>query len=279
MTVCEKNKKVKHEKLTAKKKLRLVCIYLKYLLPALSALLVLILCAVPTFRFSYDETVRQAQSIFGNAATASQTVAGVKITAAAQEAEATLALAKSVGVLTVAVFASAVLMMILSWFLGGMTLAAYAYPPESPTANRIKLWLKFFIPGRWAHFIICFLPILPTLYPHVLKALYERYMAQYMEDGEYKFLEITVRQTWIDPLIAAAVLAVICVIFFILARDAEGLYRMDMFREYYSAEDKNAGAVPDGNVSGRRRKTAKSADDDDDDDGDDDGDDYQNLFS
>ncbi|MCQ2354728.1 MAG: hypothetical protein MJ102_06460 [Clostridia bacterium] len=244
---------MKHEKNTRKKKIRKACVYLKYLMPAISAVTVFVLCLVPTFRFQYDDTVREVQSIFGNAAVARSSVGVVAKTAAAQQNAATLALAGRVNVLVIALYAAAALMLISALILAVMTLCAYRFPPESSSANRVKLWLRFLIPGRAVHFIICLLPILPTLYPHILKSLYERYSAQYLADGEYKFLEITVVPTWIDPLIAAAALAIISIFFFILARDWEGMYKMDMFREFtpdYAARRGRHSAGASAGVSG-----------------------------
>lgn len=284
------------ERVSRKKRFRIACVYLKYLMPAISAAVVLVLCMVPTFRFSYDDTVRQAQSIFGNAVVAINTVGGVRDTAQIQDAAATLALAKNVNALVIATYASVVLMVILPSVIAIMTLWAYRYPPESSQANRVKLWFRFLVPGRWTHFAACFLPILPTLYPHILKWQYERYAAQYLENGEYKFLEITVKQTWIDPLITAAVLALISVILYIIARDWEGMYRMDMFREFSVETDPPRSRRERSTLTSRgaylkrksgaedEEKKTSDADDDededeDDDDDDEDDDDSYHMFS
>lgn len=230
----------KYRRPSKKVRFRTAAARMKYVLPALSALIVLILCMIPCVEFRNDDTARKPQSILGNAATAEKSYHAVLDGDQSRYEQVDIGLAKDTRVGVIALRVSLWVMMIFSFLLLVMALWCWSYPPDSIEADRVRVWTKFLIPGRWVHFLLCLFPLLPTVYPYYIInrfAEYYRVKPTTDPDAVAEYYEYSIVTRGVNPLIAAAVLVLINIAVFLLVSDWEKIYHVDLFTEYSGRTD------------------------------------------
>lgn len=211
----------------------------KYVYPLLSALLVLLLCFVPCVEFRNDDTAREPQSILGNAALAEQSYKTVLSAPQDKYEQVDIGLAQDTRVGVIALRVVLWVMMILSALLFGLALWCWRYPAGTIEADRARVWARFFLPGRWVHFLITLLPLLPTVYPYyILNRFEEYYRVKPTTDPNAvaEYYEYSIVTHPINPLVVAAVLVAVGVVLFLVAADWEKVWGVDLFTDYYRPE-------------------------------------------
>lgn len=215
---------------------------LKYILPFVCALLVLIVCVIPCVEFRNDDKAKEPQSILGNASLAAESYKKVLAGDAGDYEEVDIALAKDTRLGVILLHVSLWGALILSFALLCFALWVWRYPAGTIEGDRARVWARFFLPGRWLHFLITLLPIVPTVYPYYLInrfAEYYRVKPSTSPDAKPEYYEYSIVTHGINPLVFAAVLAALAVVVFLIAADWEKVYGVDLFT-YYVREDDSA---------------------------------------
>lgn len=211
----------------------------KYVLPAISALLVLIVCLIPCVEFRNDDTAKIPQSILGNARQARESYTKVLGTDPSVYEEVDLALAKDLRAGVIVLHVVLWVMMIFSFLLMILAFRCWSFPVGSIAGDRARLWSRLVIPGRWAHFLLTLLPMIPAAYPYYVLnrfAEYYRVKPAATENSVAEYYEYSIVTHGINPLVFAAVLAAVNVALFLIAADWEKIYGVDLFT-YYVRED------------------------------------------
>lgn len=222
-----------------------IAVYAKYITPLLAALMIIAACLLPGVYYFYDGKPHEKQSVYSLAGATWETVSirfggGAESDADESAKESTRSFIRGAAASVVAFHVLTVLSLLLSGYLTGMSLAALRLPCRSPAANRIKTWLHLIIPNRVCHFILLFLPLLPTLFPYFLARQYEKSFG----------IGVTVLYRGIPPVVFVACFVLLSVILFFAAIPAERRLKMNMFRRYPPRGSAADGGNADGDADG-----------------------------
>jgi len=216
---------------------------LKYISPLLLTIACLVFCALPVCQFDDGYEKRAAQSIFRITSESGARSAATLDDKSAEDVD--LALARRLRPLPAVVGVIFGLAALGSLLLAGFSLAAFSMNPESDRCNLLKVRFKFIFPGRWAHFLLLFLPAIPTALPYYVASSFAEYYRVHgvteTQSGASmpEYYNYSVGFAGINPLVAAAVLTALCVILFIAVSGWERAYRMDMFTCYEAEKKEN----------------------------------------
>ena len=194
---------------------------IKFLLPAIAAVLALVLFFLPTVCFTVD-------GVRSDATSASELLAkmeneidkseGVKL-----DGVSTLFL-EDVKVSVAAFYIFAFLSVALSFYLAVLSLRALSLPPKSNGANRAKVWLGFVFPKFFIAPLCALLPLGVTLFPHFI---YSHYVTWFGYDNEFAIDGAAYIAT-----AAVILLFAVDVLLFALTRRGECEHQLDMWQKY-----------------------------------------------
>ena len=195
-------------------------IRLAYLLPLITALLLLIYAAVPHIYFIFNGEVHETVStveLFSNTWEECRTLLNGKSAAGNAVFFSYILLAYAVIslLLTLVFLTFAVLSAVFSC-------RAFAACPTDRQANRSKRWLHLFCPGRICYGILTLLPLIPACLPHLLSALYKGYFG----------LKVKACFFFLPDVILGGVLVLFSLLCFVLTLRIQSEEHMDMFRLY-----------------------------------------------
>ena len=195
-------------------------IRLAYLLPLITALLLLVYAAVPHIYFLFNGEVHETVSLvalFSNTWEECRALLNGKSATgnAVFFSYILLAYAVIALLLTLVFFAFAVMSAVFSF-------RAFAASPTHRQANRSKRWLHLLCPNRICYGILTLFPLIPACLPHLLSALYKGYFG----------LEVKACFFFLPDVIFGGLLAVLSLLCFVLTLRIQSEEHMDMFRLY-----------------------------------------------
>ena len=223
-----------------KKKLRRGAVLLSDLSPLILFLLAILFCSLPFFRLYNDETVREYQSVFGICASARESSEKTLSASGAQKVD--LALAKELRPVGAVNAVLLTVCGVLSFLLAAAALSVFGRDPAANATNRIKNAFRVVFPGRWLHYILCLLPVLPLVTPYyVINRFSAYYRVKFASSAvaalEPEYYEYAVHAYPFNPLVIMILLAVLSLTLAFAAAGWRRALKADLFTFYEPEEE------------------------------------------
>lgn len=198
---------------------------LAYLTPLLFALWIWIGAAVPHLWFVYEGEARETLDLFTLVSNTWGQCNAVIETSASTGYEQNFAHLMRAAVIVF--WVTLILFTFFAVMVSTLSLIAFAMSPTDKYTNRVKRILHLLCPNRITYLILCALPILPTLFAHLLEWSYNTLLGMKVQlyfEGHH-------------DLLIAVIGAALSIALFLLSLPDQKSERMDMFRIYKSGRD------------------------------------------
>lgn len=201
---------------------RVWLVRLAYMMPLLSAVILLILAATPCFFFQSRGEAFESMSLLGVMTNTYENCKGF-LDGTANGSTSALYFSY---VMTAILFVTVAVMALYAVFvLFTALLLPFAWTPNAPghpTVNKLKRAYRMLVPNRGCYVVCNLLPLLPSCFPYFLELFYNKLLGD----------PATLHYLFLPNPIITAVLCALSVTLFLATLTAQRENRMDLFRVY-----------------------------------------------